>query len=461
MEPRPHSSRLTWLAVALGAGACALLGSVGADARWLAALGRTILAQGSIPSGIPYAAAPSADWVNVPVLGELVFHALQAVGGDRALLLAQLVAATMALTLLAFGMRALGAPDAASATVLLLVFFAAAPSFIIVRAQLFSLVLFCVVLLLLRAEAQSPSRRVWLLVPLVALWSNLHGAVLVGLAVAGAYLVLERARREPVVAACVLAACCAALFLTPALGASGDYYLGVLHSEAAQRGAGMWAPLSLHRPFDVLFILLAIPLLVFAIRSRPRVWELACIAAFAALTLHAGRNAVWLLFFIAAPAAHGLGKRFLRDFTVSRRTLVLCACVPAAFLAIGVLQTPRPEGAGVRVRGEAARLAAGKPILADGIDAEQLALDGQRVLIANPLDAFSRRDQRLYLDWLDASPAGDALLRGATAVVVTRGSAPQQRLERDRSFRRVAVDARAVTYARVQLPTTADLPKLP
>jgi hypothetical protein len=176
-----------------------------------------------------------------------------------------------ALTLLAFGMRALGAPDAASATVLLLVFFAAAPSFIIVRAQLFSLVLFCAALLLLRAEAGKPSRRVWLLVPLVALWSNLHGAVLVGLAVAAAYLVLERARREPVVAAWVLAACCAALFLTPALDASGDYYLGVLRSEAAQRGAGMWAPLSLHRPFDVLFILLAIPLLVFAVPSRPRV----------------------------------------------------------------------------------------------------------------------------------------------------------------------------------------------
>lgn len=449
MEPRPHCSRLTWLAVALGAGACALLGSVGADARWLAALGRSILAQGSIPSGVPYAAAPTADWVNVPVLGELVFHAVQVVGGDRGLLLAQLVAATVALTLLAFGMRALGAPDAASATVLLLVFFAAAPSFIIVRAQLFSLVLFCAALLLLRAEARRPTRRVWLLVPLVALWSNLHGAVLAGLAIAAAYLVLERARHEPVVAASVLAACCAALFLTPALTASGDYYLGVLQSEAAQRGAGMWAPLSFHRPFDVLFILLAIPLLVFALRSRPKVWELACIAAFAALTLHAGRNAVWLLFFIAAPAAHGLGNRFLPDFTVSRRTLVLSACVPAAFLAIGVLQTPRPEGAGARVRGEAVRLAAGKPILADGIDAEQLALDGHRVLIANPLDAFSRRDQRLYLDWLGASPAGDALLRGAAAVVVTRGSAPQQRLERDRSFRRAAVDGKAAVYVRV------------
>jgi hypothetical protein len=449
MERRPQSSRLTWLAVALGAGACALLGSVGADARWLAALGRAILAQGSIPSGVPYASAPSVDWVNVPVLGELVFHALQVVGGDRGLLLAQLVAATAALTLLALGMRALGAPDAASATVLVLVFFAAVPSFIIVRAQLFSLVLFCAALLLLRAEVRTPTRRVWLLVPLVALWSNLHGAVLVGLAIAAAYLVLERARREPFVAGGVLAACCAALFLTPALAESGNYYLGVLRSEAAQRGEGMWAPLSFHKPFDVLFVVLAIPLLVFAYRSGLRVWEFVAVAAFAAMTLHAGRNAVWLLCFIAAPAAHGLGKRFLRDFTVSPRTLALCAWIPAAFLAIGVLQTPHQDGAGERVRSEAARLAAGKPILADGIDAEQLALDGRRVWIANPLDAFSRRDQRLYLDWLDASPTGDALLRGATAVVVARGSAPQERLERDRSFRRAALDAKAVIYVRI------------
>ena len=101
------------------------------------------------------------------------------------------------------------------------------------------------------------------------------------------------------------------------------------------------------------------------------------------------------------------------------------------------------------MRNEAARLGAGKPILADGLDAEQLALDGRRVWIANPLDAFSRRDQRRYLDWLDATPAGDALLREATTVLVTRGSPPQQRLERDRSFRRAAVDANAAVYVRV------------
>jgi hypothetical protein len=449
MERRPQSSRLTWLAVALGAGACALLARIGADARWLAALGRTIFTQGSIPTGVPYAASPSADWVNVPVLGELLFHALQSIGGNRGLLLAQVAAVTAALALLGLGMRAFGASDAAGALVLMLVFFAALPSFIIVRAQLFSLVLFCATLLLLRAEARTPSRRIWLLVPLVAIWANLHGAVLVGVAIIAAYLVIERLRREPAVAVSVLFACGAALFVTPAFARSGSYYLGVLKSEAAQRGEGMWAPLSLYKPFDVVFILLAIPLLVFAYRSGLRVWEFVCVAAFAAMTLQAGRNAIWLLCFIAAPAAHGLGKRFLRDFTVSPRPLVLCAALPAAFLAIGVLQTPKQDGAGERVRSEAARLAAGRPILADGVDAEQLALDGRRVWIANPLDAFSRREQRRYLDWLDASPAGDVLLREATAVVVTRGSAPQERLERDRSFRRAAVDARAVVYVRV------------
>src|SRR6266536_2885853 len=299
MEPRPQSSRLSWLAVALGAGVCALLGSIGADARWLAALGRTILEQGSIPSGVPYAAA---------------------------------------LTLLALGMRGLGASDAASAVVLMLVFLAAVPSFLIVRAQLFSLVLFCAALLLLRAESRRPSRRVWLLVPLIVLWANLHGGVLVGLATAAAYLVLERARREPVVAASVLAACCAALFLTPALLVSGHYYLGVLHSEAAQRGEGLWAPLSVGNPFDVLFVVLAIPLLIFAFRSGSRVWELACIAAFAGLTLHAGRNSVWLLCFIAAPAAHGLGKRFLRDFSVSACFRRRNSMAPASGYAV------RPRG---------------------------------------------------------------------------------------------------------------------
>jgi hypothetical protein len=382
------------------------------------------------------------------VLGELIFHGLQVLGGDKGLLLAQLVAATAALTLLALGMRALGAPDAASALVLIVVFFAAAPSFIIVRAQLFSLVLFCLALLLLRAEARSPSWRIWLLVPLFALWANLHGGVLVGYAVAGAYLALERSRRDPIVAAGVLTSSALALYLTPAFGDSGDYYLGVLRSEAALRGEGMWAPLSSHAPFDVLFVALAVPLVMFALRYGLQLWELACVAAFATFTVHAGRNSVWLICIVAAPAARGLGERFLPTLVPRRRAMLLCSWVPAAFLIAGVLQPAPAGGATDRIRDRAAALAAGRPILADGLDAERLALEGHRVWIANPLDAFDMSDQRLYLDWLDAVPAGDRLLREGTVVLVTRDSPPDRRLAHDSAYRCAGADVHARIYLR-------------
>ena len=448
MVPSP-SSRLTWLSLVSCAGVCALVATIGADARWLAALGSEIASLGSIPTGVPYAAASSAHWVNVPVLGELAFHWLHALGGDRGLIVAQVIATTASLALLAADMRGRGAPDGARGVLLVLVLFAALPSFVVVRGQLFSLVLFALTILLLRTEARSPSRRVWALVPLFALWANLHGAVLVGLAVAGAYLLLERLRREPVVAVAVLLASVAALFLTPALLESGAYYLGVMRSEAATRGEGLWAPLSLHAPFDVLFIVLAVPLVAFALRSRLRLWEACSAVALAALAVHAGRNSVWLACFLAAPAAAGLGRTALGRLAVSRRAVALCCWAPIGLLVLGLThQTPSRE-AGTRVRELAVSLAAGRPILADGLDAERLALDGHRVWMTNPLDAFSRRDQRAYLDWLDAKASGDSLLTAQGAVVlVARGSPPDRRLARDPAFRRVARDAASVLYVR-------------
>jgi hypothetical protein len=304
-------------------------------------------------------------------------------------------------------------------------------------------------LLLLRSEGSVRSRRIWLLVPLLALWANLHGAVLVGFAVAAAYLVLERLPREPLLAVGVLVASTVALFLTPAFVSTGDYYLGVLRSEAAQRGEGMWAPLSLQSPFDVAFVVFALPLLALALRSGLRRWELVCIAVFLALTIHAARNSIWLVCLLAVPAAVGFGGRFLSSFRVSGRIFAICASLPAFFLLLGFVQPPHETGAGARVRAEAAKLAAGSPILADGLDAEQLALDGHRVWIGNPLDAFSRRDQRLYLDWLAAKPAGDALLGAdAPVVLVSRGSPAQRRLARDPAYRRAALDSKSVVYVR-------------
>ena len=86
----------------------------------------------------------------------------------------------------------------------------------VVRAELFSLALFPVLLLLLRREAGWRTQRIWLVVPLLALWSNLHGGVLVGFAALAAYLVLDRGRYAPLESLGVLVASALALLATPA-----------------------------------------------------------------------------------------------------------------------------------------------------------------------------------------------------------------------------------------------------
>src|SRR5256714_5430200 len=294
------------LVVALGAALAATAGTIGADARWLAALGRIIVDRGEIPDGVPYATAPSAGWHNVPVLAELILRGLTSAAGDRGLLAAQVVAVAAALAILAWDLRRAGADDLAGALVLLVVVVGALPVLLIVRSQLFSLLLFPVLVTLLRAEARSPSLRIWLVTPLFALWSNLHGAVLVGLAVAAAYLIFGRARRQPLLAGSVLVTSALAICVTPALQNTPGYYAGLLQNEAARRGEALWSPLSLTSGFDLLLLAAAIVLLVLATRTRPALWEAIALAGLAVPTVKKGRQGVWGLVLAAAPAARML-----------------------------------------------------------------------------------------------------------------------------------------------------------
>ena len=433
------------LTVALGAAAAAVAGTIGADARWLPALGRIILDRGKIPDGVPYASAPSAGWHNVPVLAELILRGLTSAAGDRGLLAAQVVAVAAALAILAWDLRRAGADDLAGALVLLVVVVGALPVLLIVRSQLFSLLLFPVLVTLLRAEARSPSLRIWLVTPLFALWSNLHGAVLVGLAVAAAYLIFGRARRQPLLAGSVLVTSALAVCVTPALQNTPGYYAGLLQNEAARRGEALWSPLSLTSGFDLLLLAAAIVLLVLATRTRPALWEAIALAGLAVLTIKTARSGVWLLFLAATPAARSLHLEPGRE----RRIAGIAVPVAVALAVFGVVRGPLSSGAGDPLLDEALRRAAGTPILAESIPAEQVALAGGRVWMSNPLDAFSHRNQRLYLDWLAGRAAGDgALQHAARVVVVIRGDAPAKRMQKAPAFRQVAHDARSILYDR-------------
>ena len=90
----------TTVAIAVVVAAVAAVATIGADTRWLGALGKAIVAQRAIPDGVPYAAAPSAGWPNVPVLAELAFDWLAGLG-NRGFVAAQAVAVGGAFMLLA------------------------------------------------------------------------------------------------------------------------------------------------------------------------------------------------------------------------------------------------------------------------------------------------------------------------------------------------------------------------
>jgi hypothetical protein len=445
MQVRRPATPLTWLAAAFAAAAATAASRIGADARWLAAVGEEIARLHGLPHAIGYAAVPTVGWHDAPALGQLLFHSLESAFGDSGLLAAQAAAVLVALAAAVADLRGARARDGAGAAVLALVVIGAPAAFLVVRAELFSLALFPVLVLILRHEARLASRRIWLAVPLLAFWANLHGGVLLGYAVFAAYLLLDRARRRAFESGVLLAAGACALVATPALLASISYYRHVLGGEAASQHYGMWAPISFSSPLDIAFVAVAVVLAAAALRGRPSAWELVVLVALAALSAEAGRNGLWFLLFAAVPAARAFGRAEGGSGVLSARAAALCFAVPALVAAIGLAHRTPPTGAGMPLLGRAAQVAHGSPILADPVDAEKLALHGGRIWIGNPLDAFPKRAQRAYLDWLrgDAKPV-DAI----RVVLVARGTAPQRRLAGDRSFRELGRDAQAVLYGR-------------
>jgi hypothetical protein len=444
---RPSAAPLPSAVLALEVAACASLAIIGADSRWLAALGGTIVRSGTIPAGIPYAAAPSQGWHNVPVLAELVFHALDAALGDRGLIVAQVGAVSVALGAVAWEGTRDARSSGRSVLVLRLVPAAAASAFLNVRAQLFSLALFPLLVLLLRSEARTPSRRIWLVVPLIALWSNLHGAVLIGVVVAACYLLLARLRSSVREATAVLAASVAVVFATPAGIHTAGYYLGVMGNVYASSHAGAWARPSLSKPLDLVFLALVVPLAVAAARGRPQRWEVAAAAALAAAVAAAGRNEVWLVLFLAPLAARGIGRG--RPLRLSPAVVAFPMLVASAWLVLALVRAHPQPGAGPALRRHAIAAAAGTPILADPIDAETLALAGATVVIGDPIDAFDPRDQRLYADWLRGSPTAlGPLAAGVRVVLAGRGSDEQRTLADNGAFCAAGADRQSVLYVR-------------
>ena len=414
---------------------------MGADLLWLVPLGRHVWETGQVPDGVPFAAAPTDGWPNVLVLAEVVVAGLHA-AGPASLAATQVFAGTAALTLVAWGARREGAGDLATSLVLFLVSLGSLTSLVIMRLQVFSLVPFALLLLLLRSDQRRPTRRLWLVPGLVCVWSNLHGAVLTGVGLIGAYLLFSRLRRRPGETVAVGVATLVAVLVTPAGWRTVPYYFGVLDNEAAARGTELWARPSLSNPFDLLLLLTAGALLLLVARRRRPLWEYVALGALAIGTITAARHGVWLLMTAAAPAAlHATRRQSVRhsaglETPPTLTPVLVCLLAVATSLPSLIARDTAVWPEDPALVKAVASAAVDRVVLAPEPLAESLAVEGVTVWVSDPIDAFRPSDQAAYLDFLQGGgPGAGRALAAAEVVVVGAGTAAEQLTQRSQEFR--------------------------
>ena len=149
--------------------------------------GHLILAHGHLPPRDIYSySAAGLPWHDHEWLSEVVLALCWSGFGVVGLKLMKLAATGATITLLAMGAAETDAPIPLQLPVLMTGAVALAPM-IQFRPQLFDFVALSALLLLLARDSYRRAGRLWLAIPIFALWANLHGGFFVGLAVLAVY----------------------------------------------------------------------------------------------------------------------------------------------------------------------------------------------------------------------------------------------------------------------------------
>lgn len=176
------------------------------DEWWHLKAGKWITEHGRLPQyDIFTYTGEKTVWHNHEWLAQVVFYSIYAageeyvIGGLRALILFKSVLVVLTFAMLAWLCRLRGSSWAAALLVVAVGAFISRSS-ISLRPPIFSYLLMVTYLMVLYCHKQGRGRRwlVWLLVPLMVVWANLHGMCILGVFIAGCFAageVLENAVR--------------------------------------------------------------------------------------------------------------------------------------------------------------------------------------------------------------------------------------------------------------------------
>ena len=135
----------------------------------------------------PYSySAPGHYWNNHEWLSEVLMAAVFNHAGVFGLILLKLACTTVVILALAAALAETGSSTLVQFAVLI-------GSAVVIKPQLqfrpqsFTFALLAVLIYLLTADAYRRAGRLWLAVPILALWANLHGGFIMGIAALGTY----------------------------------------------------------------------------------------------------------------------------------------------------------------------------------------------------------------------------------------------------------------------------------
>jgi len=275
--------------------------SLAADG-WMALLSGRVVAQHGLPSHDTLTIwAHGRDWVDQQWLAQVALYGLDRLGGLQLVMLVHAALVTLGLAGAAVLARRLGGSARSTTWVALPVLVAFWPGAVVMRPQSFAYPLFVAVLWLLLDDLRMQSRRVYLVLPLLVLWANLHGSVIVGSALVSGYAVLELAgslwRKPRTVSprSLVLLIAPWLCMLASPYATSLPHYYRTIFSSSFGTYVTEWAPTTLTLVHAPIYLLALGGLwLLGRTRRTASLFEILAFVGLSLLAFDAVRNAVWL-----------------------------------------------------------------------------------------------------------------------------------------------------------------------
>ncbi|MEN9935436.1 MAG: hypothetical protein RLZZ387_2015 [Chloroflexota bacterium] len=281
------------------------------DFWWHMAVGRAVVEQGSIPQVDAFSFTRAGEpFVNQAWLAQLLMFGLHSLGGVPLVLVVQSLVITLAYgLLLRLCVIRTGRLRLCVALLLLTIMPMSFDNWS-VRPQSYVFPLFAAFLTVLTEHRLGRASRLWLLPPLMALWVNMHGSFVLGLALIGITFAgewLKALARQPSSFAdrpSALPLWGALTALATLLNPRGPgvlaYVSNLLGSSQVTTLVTEWSPPSVRDINGAIFFLVAMAccaVLAYS-RRRPDLTDMLLLGAFFWLALGATRNVVWFGFVV-------------------------------------------------------------------------------------------------------------------------------------------------------------------